>query len=243
MPGDIRIGTAGWNIPKQHAAEFPDEGTHLERYARRFRSVEINSSFYRSHLPRTYARWAASVPPGFRFAVKLPREISHVRRLAAATEPLENFLTEVRALGDRLGPLLVQLPPSLVHEPASAGDFFAALRARFDGDLVCEPRHPSWFAAPVDAMLSRFHVARVAADPAPAPGAAVPGGWPGLVYHRLHGSPRMYYSGYAAADLDETAQMLRGATAPTRESWCILDNTAVGNATGDALRLADLVRN
>ena len=77
----IRIGCAGWNLPKAHADAFPPEGSHLERYAGVFDSVEINSSFYRSHRAQTYARWAASVPPTFRFAVKLPCTITHAHRL------------------------------------------------------------------------------------------------------------------------------------------------------------------
>ncbi len=188
-------------------------------------------------MPATYARWAAGVPPGFRFAVKLSREISHIRRLVAATAPLERFLSEIQALGDRLGPLLVQLPPSLRCDEAVAGTFLESLRAHFDGDVVCEPRHPTWFTDQVDAMLTRFRVARVAADPASVPAAAVPGGWPGIVYHRLHGSPKMYYSGYSAECLDGIARMMRERAAHTREIWCIFDNTAVGKAAEDALSL------
>src|ERR1700710_2683095 len=105
------IGCAGWSIPKQHSGQFAICGSHLERYARRFPAVEINSSFYRPHRPATYGRWAASVPPGFRFSVKVPREVTHTRRLRDVVEPLERFLSEVKALGAALGPLLVQLPP------------------------------------------------------------------------------------------------------------------------------------
>lgn len=107
----IRIGTAGWSVPAAHRGRFPEAGTLLERYAARFDAVEINSSFYRPHRPSTYARWAASVPAGFRFSLKLPREITHTRRLVEVAEPLDRFLGEVAALGERLGPVLVQLPP------------------------------------------------------------------------------------------------------------------------------------
>jgi uncharacterized protein YecE (DUF72 family) len=231
----IRIGTAGWSIPKPHAAEFPAEGTHLQRSARRFSAVEINSSFYRPHKPATYARWAVSVPPGFRFAVKVPREITHVRKLVTTTDALDRFLSEAAALGDRLGPLLVQLPPSFRFDERLVGGFFDSLRERFDGNVVCEPRHATWFADAADALLVDFRIARVAADPATVPRAAVPGGWQGLIYRRLHGSPRMYYSGYPAEFLAAVA----GAMDETRDDWCIFDNTALGEATRDAL---DLVR-
>lgn len=230
----IRVGCAGWSIPKAYAARFPEGRSHLERYARRLPAVEINSSFYRPHRPATYARWAATVPEDFRFAVKVPREITHVRRLAHAEEPLDRFLAAVRALGAKLGPLLVQLPPRLAFDADSAEAFFETLRARFDGAVACEPRHASWFADPVERFLAQVQVARVAADPAPVPRGAVPGGWDGLVYYRLHGSPRMYYSDYPDAYLDELTRTL-AAAARSVPVWCIFDNTALGAATANAL--------
>jgi uncharacterized protein YecE (DUF72 family) len=237
MVVEVRIGTAGWSIPKQHAGAFPVEGTHLGRYARQLPAVEINSSFYRPHRPATYARWAASVPPSFRFAVKLPREITHERRLLDAAEPLHRFLGEVEALGQTLGPLLVQLPPTLRYDEALVDRFYTELRARFSGNVVCEPRHASWFTDTVDAHLSGYRVARVAADPAVVPRAAEPGGWSGITYRRLHGSPKMYYSAYPTEELDATARRMREAAPETRECWCIFDNTADGEATRDALDL------
>jgi uncharacterized protein YecE (DUF72 family) len=235
MHAMIRIGTAGWSIPKPHAAEFAGGGTHLQRYAQRFPAVEINSSFYRSHKPETYARWAASVPSGFRFAVKVPREITHIRKLAGIIEPLDRFLAETKSLGDQLGPLLVQLPPSLRFNNSVAGEFFHDLRARFDGQVVCEPRHSTWFTDTVDAALSEFRIVRAAADPAPVPRAASPGGWAEMVYRRLHGSPKMYYSAYSPRCLDIIARHIRNAAAANQEQWCIFDNTALGEATHDAL--------
>lgn len=240
--GTSFIGTAGWSIPKQHADASPGAGSHLERYARRLPAVEINSSFYRPHRPATYARWAASVPPGFRFAVKMPRTITHERRLADVTEPLDGFLGQIEALGETLGPLLVQLPPSLSFDATRATAFFAALRNRFDGAVVCEPRHATWFSDDVDVMLSAFRVARVAADPALSPRAAKPGGWRGLAYHRLHGSPVMYSSPYAAAALAAMADSLRSACSQGQDAWCIFDNTALGHAAGNALSVSDLLR-
>ena len=231
----IRIGTASWVIPRLLVSAFPAEGSVLQRYAARFSAVEINSSFYRSHRPATYARWAESVPENFRFAVKLPRTITHERRLVDAQALLGAFLEEIRALGTRLGPLLVQLPPSLQFEARTAVAFFDGLRQRFDGAVVCEPRHASWFETEADALLQGFGVARVAADPAPVAQAAVPAGWAGLAYFRLHGSPRMYYSGYSAEFLLALADRL-GAI-PERDAWCIFDNTALGAATENAFEL------
>jgi len=233
-PPPIAVGCAGWSIRSEHAQAFPGSGTHLERYARRLPAVEINSSFYRPHRPETYARWAASTPAAFRFAVKVPREITHTRRLRDSADPLERFLGEAASLGGRLGPLLVQLPPSLRFDPRVAEAFFAALRARFTGPVVCEPRHLSWFTEEAERLLVAAHVARVAADPAPVPAAARPGGWPGLVYYRLHGSPAMYESAYDASYLRGLAAALQAA-ASVAPTWCIFDNTALGAATANAL--------
>ncbi len=234
----IRVGCAGWSVSKEHAARFPEEGSHLERYAGRFPAVEINSSFYRPHRPATYTRWAASAPLGFRFAVKVPREITHGHRLADPEEALDRFLGECGALEDALGPLLVQLPPSLAFDGAVAASFFAALRERFAGDVVCEPRHPSWFRPEAQQVLVGHQVARVAADPPAVPSAAQPGGWGGLVYYRLHGAPRVYYSAYSEAYLAALATTLREA-ARSAPVWCIFDNTAEGAATDDALAVME----
>ena len=235
--GEMKVGTAGWNIPSQHAGDFPADGTHLERYARQLPAVEINSSFYRPHRPKTYERWAMSVPDTFQFAVKLPREITHTRRLVNVAHPLAQFVSEVSGLGDKLGPLLVQLPPSLGFDESAAATFFGSLRAQFTGHVVCEPRHPTWFTDRADALLSRFEVARVAADPARVPRAAEPGGWLGLAYYRLHGSPQMYYSAYGPKYLASIATAVATTAERARAVWCICDNTALGAATGNALDL------
>ena len=195
------IGTAGWNIPRAYKVWFPAAGSGLERYATRLNAAEINTSFYRPHAPATYERWAAAVPPGFRFSVKIPKVITHERALARAREPLDRFLGEIAGLGDRLGPLLIQLPPSHVFDARRTGRFLELLRARYDGDAVCEPRHASWTGDAAARLLTKFQVARVAADPPRAEGLATPGGWSGLTYYRWHGSPRPYFSSYAPEQL------------------------------------------
>lgn len=229
----IHIGTAGWAIPRRFAGLFPESGSGLERYTARFNGTEINSTFYRSHKPQTYARWAAAVPANFRFAVKLPRTITHDRRLVETGTLLDRFLEEVQILRPKLGPLLIQLPPSLAFDVKSAGAFLDDLRRRHKGPVACEPRHPSWFGADADRLLSSYEVARVAADPARVPEAAVPGGWAGLVYIRLHGAPRVYYSEYDDETLAEWAARLEPSV--SAETWCVFDNTASGAATGNAL--------
>lgn len=233
-----RIGTAGWTIPASAAGQFPSEGSSLERYSKRFDCCEINSSFHRSHRLDTWRRWAAAVPEGFRFAAKLSKEITHERRLADFEEPLAAALAEMAELGDRLAVLLVQLPPSLAFEPAVAEPFLTALRARWDRHVAFEPRHAGWFEPEADSLLADRRIARVAADPAKVPAAAEPGGWRGLAYYRLHGSPVVYRSSYDDGRLEALAGRLAESAVPT---WCIFDNTASSAATGDALKLKDLL--
>ncbi|WP_380875833.1 hypothetical protein ACFB49_06180 [Sphingomonas sp. DBB INV C78] len=228
------IGTAGWSIPGEQASSFPSDGTVLERYAARFGGVEINSTFYRPHRPATWARWSASVPAGFRFAVKMPKAISHERKLVACDDLVDRFLDEIAHLGHKLSVLLLQLPPKFAYQASLVEDFLGRLRTATGAGIVCEPRHASWFEPEPDRALKRLGVARAAADPACVPAAAVPGGWSELAYWRLHGSPQIYRSPYGADRLEGYAGSIVQEMAMGRQTWCIFDNTATGAATSDA---------
>jgi uncharacterized protein YecE (DUF72 family) len=230
------VGTAGWSIPRASAHRCAGDGSHLERYARVFGGAEINSSFYRPHSPATYARWAASAPDAFRFAVKVPRLITHDRALRRARDPLRQFLDETSGLGGKRGPLLVQLPPSHAFDARVAGRFFDLMRRLHEGPVACEPRHATWFTPRVDRLFEGLRISRVAADPARVPPAAEPGGWPGLAYYRLHGSPRTYWSRYDRAFITGLGLALRARPAEG-EAWCMFDNTASGAALENAFEL------
>jgi uncharacterized protein YecE (DUF72 family) len=231
----IFIGTAGWSIPRDIADRFSSEGTALERYSARFPVAEINSSFHRPHRISTWERWRDSVPGEFRFSVKVPKQITHKRRLVDCRSEVEDFIAQARTLGDKLAVLLVQLPPSLVFDPAVAQDFFTELTLRTSAHLACEPRHVSWFSQEADELLERLRVARVAADPSLCEAAARAGGWRGFSYWRLHGSPVIYRSSYADR-VDAYASQLKGDEA-SGDVWCIFDNTASSAGAGDALAL------
>ena len=230
------VGIAGWSIPSVSADRCAGDGTHLQRYARVFRCAEINSSFHRPHADAVYRRWARSAGPSFRFAVKVPRLITHDLKLSGTRQPLERFLAESDGLGRKRGPLLVQLPPSLAFEARLARTFFDLMRRLVQDAIVCEPRHPTWFSPEAEAMLTRFSVGRVGADPPPVAGAERPGGWPGIVYYRLHGAPRKYWSAYDAGYISGLAAMLQ-AVPSTVPAWCIFDNTASGAALENAWQL------
>ena len=233
----LLVGCAGWSLASKDARSFPGEGTHLERYARVFPCVEINSSFYRPHQQKTYLRWAASVPAAFRFSVKMPQTITHELRLRKAEKPLLTFLTEVSGLGARLGCILIQLPPGLALDVRTARSFFSLLRKHTQLPVACEPRHATWFTPKGAAVLSEAGVSCVWAHPSPVAGVEPPEGDPAMLYIRLHGSPQVYYSAYDDAFIKGVALRMRQAQEAGKVAWCIFDNTARGEAVPNALTL------
>lgn len=226
------IGTAAWSIPKAVADRFAREGSGLTRYASVFAGVEINSTFYRRHKPSTFARWAGSVPDSFRFSVKVPKEITHVRAMTNIGEQFDIFLQDIAPLGEKRGPLLFQLPPSLAFDPEEMARTLETVRDADQGPIVVEVRHKSWASVDAVVLLRKYRIDRVLADPArvwPVESFADP-----LRYIRLHGTPKVYYSSYTDEQIRAFSQLL----AP--DGWCIFDNTASGAAIENALTMLGL---
>jgi uncharacterized protein YecE (DUF72 family) len=240
VPAPPLIGTAGWSIPAELRDNFASSGSLLERYAKVFNAVEINSSFYRPHRWTTYERWAASVPTDFRFSVKIPKLITHELKLRDIDAPLKRFFGEVSGLGQKLGAILIQLPPSLAFDQEITADFLSRARNLFDVLLAIEPRHSSWFTAQAAGTLSQSKIERITADPPPCPGAPFWDDAPETRYFRLHGAPRIYYSDYPEDMLAAVARILT-VSETDHPNWCIFDNTAAGRATANALSLRRLV--
>lgn len=245
----VTIGIAGWALPRADAALFPAAGfgSNLARYAAVFDAVEINSSFYRPHRPETYARWADSVPESFRFAVKLPRTITHEKRLQEFGAELDRFTAEAGALGKKLGWILVQTPPSLRFDAAPVGALFTGLREHFAGNgdgrplLACEARHGSWFGEEATALLREMEVIRVVADPpAGEPGPFVPTR-EDAAYVRLHGSPLIYRSVYEPERLAQAAKWLHSHSGNAGNSLVIFDNTMSGTQVRQAVQLREML--
>jgi uncharacterized protein YecE (DUF72 family) len=237
----IRVGTAGWSLPREVQDRFAAGNSHLARYASVFPVAEINSSFHRPHKRTLYEKWAAAVPEHFRFCAKLPKTITHEKRLAGCDGLLAEFLEQAGGLGHKLACLLVQLPPSFAFDAAVAEPFLRMLGTRFAGALAMEPRHATWFEPEADALLRDLQIARVLADPVRHDAGRLPGGWPGRVYLRLHGTPRVYYSSYQPDVLQALATRMVRAQADGADVWCIFDNTASGAAAGNALDLLQLL--
>ena len=208
----------------------------LQRYASAFHGVEVNSSFYRRHRKDTWQRWHDAVPADFRFAVKVPKAITHDLRLVDTSKEIDIFLDDIGSLAAKLGPLLVQLPPSLAFDGHRVEMFFAHLRERHASRVVIEPRHESWALPEANALLSAFGIVRVYSDPAkPALRGAVK--QDGFLYLRLHGAAKIYYSSYSQEELVGFSQLLSYAA---DGSWCIFDNTASGAALRNAFDMITL---
>jgi uncharacterized protein YecE (DUF72 family) len=236
----IRVGTAGWNVPQTWEQRGTVAETHLERYAKAMNCVEVNSSFYRPHQRKTWERWAAATPTDFRFAVKAPKTVTHIAKLRDCNDALIQFFEQVAGLDSKLGPVLFQFAPGHAFDQGTVRDFLGGLRKLYNGPVALEPRNASWFVSDADVLLREFEVARVAADPAKgSPLAAKAGGFSGLRYYRLHGSPRVYWSSYDVEQLQSLAAEL-GGYGPG-DNWIIFDNTAAGEAFKNAMELKRLL--
>ena len=225
------IATAAWAIPKKEAQRFAQDGSGLARYASVFDGVEVNSTFYRRHKTSTFTRWAHSVPDRFRFAVKFPKEITHTRAMKDIAEPFRSFLGDIASLGEKRGPLLCQLPPSLAFDADVIEPAFKIMRDADNGPIVIESRHKNWASVEALKLLENYGVDRVLADPAPvwqAKDFAKP-----PKYVRLHGKPKTYYSTYTDEEIKSFSELL----AP--DSWCVFDNTASGAAIENALTMIE----
>ncbi len=233
MKGELlRIGTAGWNIPLTLRDYFHTGSSHLEGYSQVFNAVEINTSFHKPHKKNTYERWALATPSDFQFAVKMYKQITHVNRLVDSEIYIDSFLGEVSGLQNKLGPLLIQLPPSLDFELEIAESFFNLLRTKFNGRVVLEPRHISWMQLEAVALLHEYNIQRVIVKPVVKPLKSKSNDL--FEYYRLHGSPKMYSSSYDDKFLDQLAKDVNNS------SWVIFDNTRLGAATQNALDLKHL---
>jgi uncharacterized protein YecE (DUF72 family) len=161
----IRVGTSGFNYPEWRGRFYPERfpaNKMLGFYAERFSTVEINVTFYRMPTEAMLAGWVGATPDGFVFTLKAPRRITHARRLRDIDEPLRHFTDTATTLGDKLGPLLFQLPPNLKKESGRLADLLAMLPP--GRHAAFEFRHDSWFADDVYTLLRARDAALCVAD-------------------------------------------------------------------------------
>jgi uncharacterized protein YecE (DUF72 family) len=267
-PGSIRVGISGWTYPPWRGVWYPKGLPHrreLAFAAGRLSSIEINGSFYALQRPPSWQAWRAQTPDGFLFSVKGGRFITHMKKLRDVETPLANFFASgLLALGDKLGPLLWQLPPNLGFDAGRMEDFLsmlprttieaARLAEQHDGRLegrawtttdadrpvrhAVEVRHPTYEADAFLDVLRAHRVAVVTADTA--------GRWPlllepttDLAYVRLHGDAELYVSGYDDAALDLWAERVRTWQGSWADVVVYFDNDVKVRAPFDAQRLAE----
>jgi uncharacterized protein YecE (DUF72 family) len=236
---DLWIGTSGWNYRHWRGVFYPRElpsSAWLAYYARHLDTVEINYSFYRVPKPENFAAWREQTPPGFCFAVKGNRFITHLKRLREPAEPLERFFTSTAPLGDRAGPILWQLPPQFHCDLSRLATFLAALPAAYRHAF--EFRHDSWYVEPVYRALAAHDAALCLADRG---GSTTPlvrtATW---VYVRFHGGQGEGWA-YLDDQLATWAERIARYRAEASTVYAYFNNDPHGHAIADARRLAGLL--
>jgi len=236
-----RVGTSGWVYAHWRERFYPrglPQARWLEHYAERFDTVELNASFYRLPNEAAVAGWARRAPEGFLFACKANRMITHRKRLADCEEWLELFLSRVRLLGPKLGPMLYQLPPGL-HRDLERLERFAALLPP-EPPAVFEFRHKSWFAEEAREFLAARGLSFCVHD---MPGLETPRWATGsTVYARFHGPVRRYAGSYPDAVLAEWAAWLAEQVRDGRRVFAYFNNDAEGHAVRNAQTLRRMLR-
>ena len=234
----IRIGTSGWTYKHWKGTFYPlkwPETKWLEYYSRHFDTVELNASFYRLPKRITFENWKARSPDNFLWSVKGSKFITHIRRLENPAEPLDRLYDAAAGLGEKLGVILFQLPPSLTFDEEVFRDFCELLNPQVRHAL--EVRHPSWINDHVFSVLSEFNIALCMADTA--------GRYPSceaitadFAYIRLHGSRKLYASEYSEGELREWAEKIYACN---RDVFIYFDNDFECRAVNNARRLKQIL--
>lgn len=238
----VHVGTSGWQYSDWRGVFYPErlpQARWLEHYATRFATVEVNNTFYRLPPPETFASWAERTPPDFVVALKASRYLTHVKRLKDPEEPVERFLSHVTPLGDKLGPVLVQLPPTLQAEPRRLARTLAAFGGRVR--VAVEFRHLSWFTEPVYELLSRHRAALCLADRdsrliTPVRRTAP---WTFIRFHTGRGVP---FPCYGRTALGSRARLLAERFEATDDVFAFFNNDPHACAPRDARRFAAAAR-
>jgi uncharacterized protein YecE (DUF72 family) len=250
--GQLYVGTSGWSYGWEgfYPAGLRSKD-YLAFYSRQFRTVEINYSFYHLPRPSTYEKWAAQTPPGFLFSVKLSKFITHIKKLSGIRDELGVFLVNASALGAKLGPILVQLPPSLKCDLDRLNEFLAAAKAAKEAGtqqplrLALEFRHPSWFEPPeMDNLLQVLESHRAAFVLAHSKRFPYPESEPvtsDFVYLRFHGPEEMFASLYGRERLKRWAPTMKKWLAQGLDVYAYFNNDLSGYAVADARETLRLV--
>jgi uncharacterized protein YecE (DUF72 family) len=230
------IGTSGWHYNHWKGSFYPPHlpaKDWLKYYAQDFNTVEINASFYRLPLESTFTNWRQEAPPGFCYAVKASRFITHIKRLKDSREPLNTFLTRAKCLESSLGPILYQLPPGLHRDDQRLADFLAMLDRKLQH--VFEFRHSSWMNEEVFSLLRKYRAGFCIFD---MPGFTSPIVFTAdFAYFRFHGKGELYSGNYPDSDLAEWAEKIQKADEGVKTVYIYFNNDAGGFAIQNASTL------
>ena len=236
----VHIGTSGWHYQHWKGPFYPEDlpdGRYLEHYLKHFETAEINNTFYRLPEEGTFTRWRDAVPEGFIFSVKASRYITHMKKLKDPEQPLANFVERIETLGDRLGPVLFQLPPGWRLNIERLRSFLKALP---EGHRYAfEFRDPSWFGDETGVALAERGAAFCIYD---FEGRQSPRSVTAdFVYVRLHGPDGAYQGKYDDTALADWAKALSSWAGEGKEVFCYFDNDEKGYAAQNALKLKGLL--
>ena len=235
------IGTSGWVYPHWRGVFYPPklaQSKWLEFYTRHFATVELNNSFY--HLPseKAFANWRDSSPQGFVYAVKVSRFITHIKKLRNIEEALAKFLERAKLLGDKLGPLLYQLPPGL-HRNDSVLESFLKMLPR-DLSHVFEFRHESWLDKGIFDLLRKYNAGFCIYD---MPDLTTPlEATADFVYVRFHGSTWLYGGSYSDEELSGWAKNISELARGKKAAYIYFNNDAEAFAVQNALTLSQKLK-
>jgi uncharacterized protein YecE (DUF72 family) len=235
------VGTSGWQYPHWRGGLYPHHlptSSWLAHYAAAFQTVEVNSVFYRLPASDTFAAWAAQTPADFVFALKASRFLTHTKRLQDPREPVERLLRRAQGLAGKLGPVLLQLPPTLTRDASLLDDALACFPPSVK--VVVEPREPSWFVEPVAAVLERHDAALCLAErPGWSPPAWRTATWGYVRFHEGRAHPRPCFGRRA---LERWARTLQDLWPPQADVYAYFNNDGHGCAPSNARLFALLAR-
>ena len=234
------IGTSGWTYSHWRGIFYPEtlpQNKWFSYYSKFFNTVEINATFYRTPPLKTFKGWGKKAPPGFTFAVKMSQILTHKKKLTSPLPFLNTLIERYRAINDALGPILIQLPPSLHIDLKRLEDFLKLLPD--DLMFVVEFRHKSWFNDKTFELLDSFGVGFVSFHHPYLDCPKVVTGK--LVYLRFHGSTSLYGGRYSLKELGVWSQFLRDHITPRRPGFAYFNNDFNANAVFDAINLKKLM--
>jgi uncharacterized protein YecE (DUF72 family) len=240
MAGQLKIGTSGWSYQHWKGLFYPDDlptSKWLQYYTEHFDTVELNASFYRLFPRSTFEGWRQKVPEGFVYAVKLWRGITHLKKLSAEQDSLDDVIDRMEGMGEALGPVLVQIPPSLHLDMERLEAFARMMPSRIRWAL--EVRHSSWFVDELWEVLKEHNAAFCMAD---SPGESFPRKvTTDFAYVRFHGEQVTYAGKYSKETLQDWAAFIGGVLDDGKDVYAYFNNDIDGHAVTDARQLQELI--